>query len=28
VMTERVGDHGDPFWAAEFPLMVDWAFGS
>ena len=27
VMTERVGDHGDPFWAAEFPLMVAWAFG-
>jgi enterochelin esterase-like enzyme len=28
VMTERVGDHGDPFWAAEFPLMVAWAFGA
>jgi enterochelin esterase-like enzyme len=27
VMTERVGDHGDPFWAGEFPLMVAWAFG-
>jgi enterochelin esterase-like enzyme len=27
VMQERVGDHGDPFWAAEFPLMVAWAFG-
>jgi enterochelin esterase-like enzyme len=27
VMTERVGDHGDPFWAAEFPRMVAWAFG-
>jgi enterochelin esterase-like enzyme len=27
VMTERVGGHGDPFWAAEFPLMVAWAFG-
>ena len=27
VMTERVGDHGDPFWQAEFPLMVAWAFG-
>ena len=27
VMMERVGDHGDPFWAAEFPLMVAWAFG-
>ncbi len=26
VMTERIGDHGDPFWAAEFPLMVAWAF--
>ncbi|MFC8801080.1 alpha/beta hydrolase [Promicromonospora sp. NPDC057138] len=25
VMTERVGDHGDPFWQAEFPLMVAWA---
>jgi enterochelin esterase-like enzyme len=27
VMTERSGGHGDPFWAAEFPLMVAWAFG-
>jgi enterochelin esterase-like enzyme len=27
VITERVGDHGDPFWADEFPLMVAWAFG-
>ncbi|WP_020386707.1 alpha/beta hydrolase [Kribbella catacumbae] len=27
VMTERLGNHGDPFWAAEFPLMVAWAFG-
>jgi enterochelin esterase-like enzyme len=27
VMTERVGEHGGPFWAAEFPLMVAWAFG-
>ena len=27
VMTERIGNHGDPFWADEFPLMVDWAFG-
>ncbi|ONI67078.1 esterase [Kribbella sp. ALI-6-A] len=27
VLTERVGDHGDPFWQAEFPLMVGWAFG-
>jgi enterochelin esterase-like enzyme len=27
VMTERVGNHGDPFWRDEFPLMVRWAFG-
>jgi enterochelin esterase-like enzyme len=27
VMTERVGTHGGPFWQAEFPLMVAWAFG-
>jgi enterochelin esterase-like enzyme len=27
VMAERIGDHGDPFWQAEFPLMVGWAFG-
>ncbi|HTI25794.1 MAG TPA: alpha/beta hydrolase-fold protein [Kutzneria sp.] len=27
VMRERVGEHGGPFWAAEFPLMVAWAFG-
>jgi enterochelin esterase-like enzyme len=27
VLTERTGDHGDPFWRAEFPLMVAWAFG-
>jgi enterochelin esterase-like enzyme len=27
VLTERPGDHGDPFWQAEFPLMVAWAFG-
>ncbi|GAA1602727.1 hypothetical protein GCM10009789_65890 [Kribbella sancticallisti] len=26
-MTERIGNHGDPFWQAEFPLMVAWAFG-
>lgn len=26
MMTERIGDHGDPFWQAEFPLMVTWAF--
>ncbi len=28
VLTERDGDHGDPFWQAEFPLMVAWAFPS
>jgi enterochelin esterase-like enzyme len=27
VMTERLGNHGDPFWREEFPLMVAWAFG-
>jgi pimeloyl-ACP methyl ester carboxylesterase len=27
VRTQRFGDHGGPFWAAEFPLMVAWAFG-
>jgi enterochelin esterase-like enzyme len=27
VMTERAGDHGDPFWQAEFLKMVAWAFG-
>ena len=26
MLTTRVGTHGDPFWAAEFPLMVAWAF--
>jgi enterochelin esterase-like enzyme len=26
MMTERAGGHGDPFWQAEFPLMVAWAF--
>jgi enterochelin esterase-like enzyme len=26
VLAERVGDHGDPFWRAEFPIMVEWAF--
>ncbi len=26
VMTERIGNHGDPFWQAEFPLMVAWTF--
>ncbi|MBA8794753.1 enterochelin esterase-like enzyme [Friedmanniella endophytica] len=25
-MTVRAGDHGDPFWAEEFPRMVAWAF--
>ncbi|WP_420113720.1 alpha/beta hydrolase [Pseudactinotalea sp.] len=25
VMLERAGDHGDPFWQAEFPRMVAWA---
>jgi len=28
VITERVGNHGDPFWRKEFPRMVAWAFGS
>jgi hypothetical protein len=28
VMTVRAGSHGDPFWKQEFPLMVEWAFGS
>ena len=28
VMREPVGDHGDPFWPAEFVSMVKWAFGS
>jgi len=27
-MSEQVGDHGDPFWQAEFLKMVDWVFGS
>ncbi|KQW75762.1 esterase [Devosia sp. Root413D1] len=27
VMSECVGDHGDPFWQAEFVRMVRWAFG-
>jgi enterochelin esterase-like enzyme len=27
VMTERAGNHGDPFWREEFPLMAAWAFG-
>jgi enterochelin esterase-like enzyme len=25
-MTERVGNHGDPFWRDELPRMVAWAF--
>ena len=28
VIEQRAGDHGDPFWAREFPLMVAWAFGN
>lgn len=27
VMTERTGDHGDPFWQEEFTRMVSWAHG-
>jgi enterochelin esterase-like enzyme len=27
VLAERPGEHGDPFWRAEFPRMVGWAFG-
>ena len=27
VFTEREGDHGGPFWRAELPLMLAWAFG-
>jgi enterochelin esterase-like enzyme len=27
VMSERLGEHGDALWRAEFPLMVAWAFG-
>jgi len=26
VLQERPGAHGDPFWQAEFPLMLRWAF--
>jgi enterochelin esterase-like enzyme len=26
VFTERTGDHGDPFWREELPLMATWAF--
>jgi len=28
VMSEQPGEHGDPFWQAEFVEMVRWAFGS
>ena len=28
VITERDGNHGDPFWREELPRMVAWAFGS
>jgi enterochelin esterase-like enzyme len=28
VIREREGEHGDPFWEDELPLMVAWAFGS
>jgi enterochelin esterase-like enzyme len=28
ILTERPGNHGDPFWQAEFPLMINWAFGN
>ncbi len=27
VIEERDGEHGDPFWYDELPLMVSWAFG-
>lgn len=27
VVTEREGNHGGPFWRAELPRMVAWAFG-
>jgi hypothetical protein len=27
VVSERVASHGDALWRAEFPLMVEWAFG-
>lgn len=27
VMSERVASHGAALWRAEFPLMVEWAFG-
>lgn len=28
VMAERAGTHGGAFWKDEFPLMVQWAFGT
>ncbi len=28
VRTERAGNHGDPFWRAELPLLVAWAFAA
>jgi hypothetical protein len=28
VLQERAGTHGAALWAAEFPLMVAWAFRS
>jgi len=28
LMAEREGTHGGPFWRAELPRMVDWAFGA
>jgi enterochelin esterase-like enzyme len=27
VLAERAGNHGDPFWRAELPRQVAWAFG-
>src|SRR5579862_7535147 len=27
VLSERVASHGDALWQAEFPLMLEWAFG-
>ena len=26
VITERAGNHGDPFWRAELPTLIAWAF--
>jgi hypothetical protein len=28
VMSEQVGDHGDPFWQAEFVKMVGWTLAA